>query len=425
MFSQSRALANTFAPFVAIFLTTVLAQAQLQPSETISYKEKVLYAFTGLSDGWLPSQTLLKDAKGNLYGSTAFGGSLGGKCNGGYIYNGCGVVFEVSAAGKFSVLHTFIYSDGANPTIAAQDASGNLYGTTVWGGNTSLCPDGGCGEIFKLTSTGEFTVLYSFTGGADGGNPNDLIIDDDGNFYGTANDGDSGVNEIFELTNSGSLQVLYVFGQYSGDALIPEGIVRDSSGNLYGTSFQGGAYGAGTVFKFDTAGNESLLYSFHGKSDGGLPLAPPVMDQAGNLYGTASQNGYQRGPCNPPDSTEGCGTVFKVDTAGAFSVLFAFNDFDGQYAGPLAIDASGTIYGTTAFGGNTCEPGGCGVAFKVNSKNKESVLYDFPGQAGGSWPGKLVEDSKGNQYGTAIFGGDLSCPYQSGTGCGLVFELTP
>ena len=219
--------------------------------------------------------------------------------------------------------------------------------------------------------------------------------------------------------------MLYVFGQYAGDSVIPEGIVRDSSGNLYGTSFQGGAYGAGTVFKLDTAANETVLYSFQGKSDGGLPLAPPVMDKAGNLYGTASQDGVEKRRSYPPDSTRGCGTVFKVDTAGVFSVLFPFDDVNGQYPGPLMVDASGTIYGTTASGGNTCNPFGCGVAFKVNSANKESVLYNFPGQSAGGWPGNLVEDSKKNLYGTTAGGGDLSCPYQSGTGCGLVFELTP
>jgi uncharacterized repeat protein (TIGR03803 family) len=408
---------------LAVCILSALTQAQAPPAKASSYKEKVLYAFTGESDGWLPSQTLLRDAQGNLYGSTTFGGNYQGFCNSHYIYGGCGVVFKVSSSGSFSVLHTFDYSHGANPAIGAQDANGNLYGTAFWGGNAAACQFGGCGLIFKLTPTGEFTVLYSFTGASDGANPYSLIMDDQGNLYGVTSRTNTGVDEIFELTNSGSLQVLYVFGQ-PPDADILEGITRDGAGNLYGTSFQGGTYGAGTVFKLDTTGNETVLYSFTGKSDGGLPLAPPVMDKAGNIYGTASQDGYEKGACHPPDSTLGCGTVFKIDTAGVFS-SFAFHYVNGDYAGPLSLGVDGAIYGTTAFGGDNCRSsGGCGVAFNVSSEGEESVLYNFPGQAGGSWPGQLIVDSAGNQYGTAVSGGDLSCPHQSGTGCGLVFELT-
>ncbi|MGA9472175.1 MAG: choice-of-anchor tandem repeat GloVer-containing protein [Terriglobales bacterium] len=419
MISKSRRL---LAAVLAVCILNTLTQAQLQPDKASSYKEKVLYAFTGESDGWLPSQVLVRDARGNLYGSTAFGGNYSGLCTS-EIYDGCGVVFKVSAAGTFSVLHTFDFNDGADPAIGAQDADGNLYGTAFWGGKRA-CQDGGCGLIFKLTPAGEFTVLYSFTGGSDGANPYSLIMDDQGDLYGTTSGTNTGVEEIFELTNSGSLEVLHVFGQ-SPDGNLPEGIIRDSAGNLYGTTAGGGTYGAGTVFKVDTTGNEAVLYSFKGKSDGGLPFAPPIMDNAGNLYGTASQDGDEKGACNPPDSTLGCGTVFKVDAAGVFSKLFAFHYVNGDYAGPLSLGTHGAIYGTTAFGGNGCSQGGCGVAFKVNSEGKESVLYNFQGQAGGSWPGKLVEDRKGNQYGTAVSGGDLSCPYQSGTGCGMVFELIP
>jgi uncharacterized repeat protein (TIGR03803 family) len=411
------------AATVVVCVITGLTQAQLQPNKGASYKEKVLYAFTGQSDGWQPSGSVVRNAKGNLYGTTAFGGSLSGLCDSGFLHGGCGVAFKVSAKRKFSLLHTFDFSDGANPTISVQDTSGNLYGTTEWGGN-SACQYGGCGVIFKLTPTGEFTLLYSFTGGSDGANPNaPLIMDDKGNFYGTTSGSNTDFQEVFKLTNSGSLEVLYVFSRSGHDGNIPNGVIRDSAGNLYGTTFEGGAYGAGAVFKLDTSGKETVLYSFKGKSDGGLPLAPLVMDKAGNLYGTASQYGYEKGNCDIPNSTEGCGTVFKVDTAGVFSVLFAFHNVDGEYPGPLMEDAHGTIYGTTAFGGN-CGQGGCGVVYKLTSHGKESVLYNFKGQSGGTWPGNLAEDSKGNLYGTTLDGGDLSCAHGSGAGCGLIFELT-
>jgi uncharacterized repeat protein (TIGR03803 family) len=249
-------------------------------------------------------------------------------------------------------------------------------------------------------------------------------MDDQGNFYGTTSASNTGFEEVFELTNSGDLKVLYVFSQPDHGS-IPNGVIRDSSGNLYGTTFEGGAYGYGTVFKLDTNSNETVLYSFKGTSDGGFPQAPPVMDKAGNLYGTAAQYGYEKGNCDIPNSTVGCGTVFKVNTAGVFSVLFAFDYVDGDYPGPLMENADGTIYGITWFGSNGLALGGYGVAFKVTPKGKELVLYNFMGGSRGALPLNLAEHSAGNLYGTTASGGDPSCPYQSSTGCGVVFELTP
>jgi len=403
------------AAVAAVCILAVLTQAQIQPNKAASYKEKVLHAFTGKSDGFLP-EVLLQDAKGDLYGSTAFGGSLVGQCGSGYFSNGCGVLFKISARGKFSVLHTFHFRDGAWPTTLIRDSNGNLYG--IGAGGNSACQDGGCGVIFKLTPGGGFTLLYSFTGGSDGRNPNTLIMDDQGNFYGTT---DATPTEVFELTNSGDLKVLYVFG----DGAFPNGVIRDSSGNLYGTSRDGGAYGYGTVFKLDTNSNETVLYSFKGESDGGNPAGGLVMDKTGNLFGTTLSYGYEKGACyQSPPYIPGCGTVFEVNTAGVFSVLFPFHFFDGDGGGRLKASADGTIYGTTYWGGGSCR-GGCGVAFKVTPNGKESVLYTFKGGSKGSLPGSIVGDSTGNLYGTTLWGGDLSCPYGAGVGCGLVFELTP
>jgi len=406
------------AAIAAVCILAVLTQAQTQTSKATSYKEKVLYAFTGGSDGWLPGP-IVQNANGNFYGTTAFGGNMSGKCGSAYVYDGCGVAFEVSAAGKFRVLHTFDFSDGANPIISAQDSDGNLYGTTVWGGNTA-CQDGGCGVIFKLTTAGDLTQLYSFTGGSDGANPNGVIRDSEGNFYGTTGGSNTGYGQAFELTASGTLKVLYSFTSLK-KGIIPNGVIRDSKGNLYGPTFQGGTYDAGTVFKLDTSGKETVLYSFKGKSDGDLPETSLIMDKEGNLYGTTSQGGYEKGNCDLPDSPVGCGTVFKIDTAGTFSVLVKFNSADGNDPGQLTEDAHGTIYGAARFGGTGC----CGVVYKLNASGKEVVLYNFKAQSGGRWPVQVVEDPKGNLYGTAIIGGDLSCPWNSGAGCGVVFELTP
>lgn len=225
--------------------------------------------------------------------------------------------------------------------------------------------------------------------------------------------------------------MLYTFTQ-NNDGVIPEGVIRDSKGNLYGTTFEGGDMscslpgggGCGVVYKLDTSGKEVVLYRFKGKSDGGLPTAPLFMDKAGNLYGTASLGGYEKGNCHLPNSPVGCGTVFKINTAGAFSALVDFDSADGNYPGPLA-ESYGNIYGTTSFGGNGCSSGGCGVVFTLTAGGKETILYNFKGQADGSRPEKVVADSRGNVYGTALDGGDLSCTPGQGAGCGVVFELTP
>jgi uncharacterized repeat protein (TIGR03803 family) len=423
-------LARLLAATAVACILTAFAHAQIQPSAAASYKEKVLHAFTGKSDGFLPTK-LMRDAKGNLYGTTAFGG-MTGQC--GNFQQGCGIVFELSVARKFSVLHTFSFSDGAVPGDLIRDAQGNLYGTTNWGGNTS-CQPSGCGVVFKLTSKGDFTVLYSFTGGSDGALPSGLILDAKGNLYGTALD-ITGSGEVFKLTSSGGLEVLHSFTQFSDGSIPYGGVIQDSQGNLYGTTFQGGdsscslggGGGCGVAYKLDTNGKETVLYTFKGKSDGGLPVTPLVLDKAGNLYGTASLGGYEKGNCDLPFSPKGCGTVFKINTAGAFSVLFAFNSTDGNDPGPLTEDTHGNIYGTTRFGGNSCSGSGsgCGLVYKLTAAGKESILYNFKGQSDGSEPETgVVEDSKGNLYGTTLSGGNLSCQQGQGGGCGTIFQLTP
>jgi uncharacterized repeat protein (TIGR03803 family) len=411
------------AAIAAVCILTVSTLAQTQPTTASTYKEKVLYAFTGGSDGYQPDGMIIRDAKGNLYGTTTFGGNMSGKCGSGYLDDGCGVVFEVNTAGKFSVLHAFNFSDGANARIALQDSNGDLYGTTTWGGN-SACQYGGCGVIFKLTTAGDLTVLYSFTGGSDGANPNSLIRGASGNFYGTTSGGSDNYGNVFELTSSGKFEVLYSFTQPNNGS-IPNGVIRDSKGNLYGTTFEGGLYEYGTVFKLDPAGKETVLHSFDGKSDGDSPLSALVMDKAGNLYGTASLGGYEKGNCDLPDSPVGCGTVFKVDAAEAFSTIFKFDSADGNYPGPLIEDAHGNLYGATGFGGNGCSQGGCGVVYKLAAGGKETILFAFRGKSDGNRPQAVIADSKGNLYGTTLNGGDLSCKPEKGVGCGLIFQLTP
>jgi uncharacterized repeat protein (TIGR03803 family) len=154
-----------------------------------SGNETVLYAFSGGADGGVPQADVIRDAAGNLYGTTGFGGNTSSSCLFGSA--GCGVVFKLDPSGNETVLYAFSGMDGASPTAGLiQDAAGNLYGTTPFGGNTSstTCIDaGGCGVVFKLDPSGKETVLYTFTGGADGFNPTaGLVRDAAGNLYGTA-----------------------------------------------------------------------------------------------------------------------------------------------------------------------------------------------------------------------------------------------
>jgi uncharacterized repeat protein (TIGR03803 family) len=433
---MKRAL-RLLAAILAVCILAVLTQAQIQPHSAPSYEEKVLHAFNGTSDGWVTT-SLIRDVKGNLYGANMWGGYLGDGCN--IFFTGCGTVFELTAAGKFKVLHTFSYLDGAVPFgNLIRDASGNLYGTTIDGGRSGDC-DSGCGVVFKLTPRGQFTTLHNFTNGSDGAYPlAGVVMDAAGNLYGAAQNGASGGGVVFELTPSGDFHVLHSFDKNDGFA--PNGLLLGADGNLYGTTNSGGdlscstggSGGCGVVYKLDKAGTETVLYRFKGTSDGLFPVSPLFMDKAGNLFGTAEAGGNKKGHCNLSDAPSGCGTVFKIDSAGKFSLLFTFDSADGAepFTGPLIQDSQGDLFGTTSAGGNgkctyTDGATGCGVVFKITSAGKESVLYNFKRQSDGGVPYTgVVEDSKGNLYGTTVYGGHLSCTPGSGEGCGVIFELKP
>jgi uncharacterized repeat protein (TIGR03803 family) len=292
----------------------------LRESDKYPPQESVLYNFTGKSDGGLPQAALIMDAAGNLYGTASQGGS-------GCAAPGCGTVFKIDPSNHESVLHSFTAgNDGGNPEAGLiMDAAGNLYGTTFGGGS------GGQGIVFKIDTSNHESVLYSFTGGSDGGGPvAGLIMDAAGNLYGTtAGGGSSGQGAVFKIDTSNHESVLYSFtgGSDGGGPLAV--LIRDAAGNLYGTTSQGGVgcapVGCGTIFKINPSNNETTIYSFTGGSDGSLPMAGLIMDEAGNLYGTAYQGGSL---CNAP----GCGTVFEfqMDDDSNYAVLNGNNTFNGN-----------------------------------------------------------------------------------------------
>jgi uncharacterized repeat protein (TIGR03803 family) len=323
------------------------------------------------------------------------------------------VVFKLDPLRKETVLYAFTDgADGAFPYAGlVRDAAGNLYGTAAFGGIFNSACQYGCGVVFKIDDTGQYSVLYSFTGGSDGAQPfAGLLLDSAGNLYGTASRGGPGYGVVFEIDTTAKYTVLYRFLDPTQGAT-PSLALRDGTGNFYGTTYEGGdlscfsGNGCGTVFKLDPVGNLTVLHTFTGEPDGAFPNDDGLFrDKAGNLYGT-TQNGGGSCPVREPP---GCGTVFKLDPAGNESVLYAFTGLHGDGRDPHAVvigDALGNLYGTTL------QP--LGTVFKLDSSGNETVLHRFSGGDGQSPTGRLLGDKKGHLYGTAL-GGD-----------GVVFEVIP
>jgi uncharacterized repeat protein (TIGR03803 family) len=324
----------------------------------------VLYQFKQVPDGVWPVN-VVRDSAGNLYGATYRGGST---C---FFQEGCGTVFKLDADGNETILHRFGRgTDGRFPNGVIRDAAGNLYGTTIAGGVPSLCGDFGlygCGTVFKVDASGKETILYRFRGGADGGIPGGgVILDSAGNLYGTTGTGGANTyGTVFRLDANGKFTVLHSFSVNEG-CFSAANLLRDIAGNLYGTTWSCGTFGDGTVFKVAPSGKTTVLHTFTGGSDGGFPGGPVVQDKAGNLYGSATFGGNLTAPlCSLPETTgPGCGVVFKIDTTGHYTVLHAFEGTDGQWVGGVILDAAGNLYGTAS--DNDIPTGGeYGTVFKI------------------------------------------------------------
>ena len=358
-------------------------------------RQTVLYSFTGGADGGNPYGGVVRDAAGNLYGTTVYGGAASS-----------GVVFKVDSSGHETVLYTFSGGDDGGYPYAGviRDSAGNLYGTTYAGGSAGY---GGYGVVFKLDAAGQFTVLHSFTGGADGGYPYAGVIRDSaGNLYGTTSlRGNAQWGVVYSLDPTGNETVLYSFTGGSDGASPYAGVIRDSAGNLYGTARSGGTGNMGVVYKVDTAGHETVLYSFTGGADGGYPYAGVIRDSSGNLYGTAQQGG-----------TRNLGVIYSVNTAGQETVLYTFTgaaDGAAPYAGVIR-DSAGNLYGTTLQGGI----GNVGAVYKLDPAGHETAPPNFPNAPGGTNPyAGVIRDSAGNLYGTTTGGGPANA--------GVVYKLSP
>ncbi len=379
-----------------IFSAGAIQHAQAQTFTTIHSFET-----WGSGDGVMPLAGLARDSAGNLYGTTAYGGNSGDCTNGA----GCGTVFKIDPSAHETVIYRFSPPDGTNPYAGfVFDSAGNLYGTTSDGG-----AEGG-GTVFKIDPSGYETVLDSFSP-SDGINPmGGVVFDSAGNLYGTTAHGGSGVDcyygsgdggcgTVFKLDPYGNYSVLHTFGSSPDDGKNPAaGLVIDPADNLYGTTYGGGSTGNGSVFKLDPSGNYSMLHSFAGGGYGWGPYASLLRDSAGNLYGT-TQAGGDATTC----LTFGCGTVFKIDPSGNETVLHSFDYHDGGGIGPVAgliMDPAGNLYGTTEWGGSDG-----GTVFKLDPYGSYSVLHTFTGSDGENPEAGLLMDPSGNLYGTTSHGG--------------------
>ena len=411
---------------VARALTIVLVLMVVASRTVEAQSLQVIHNFSNGADGRNPYAGVTADKAGNLYGTAINGGA------------GYGTVYQLKrkvSGWTLNPLFSFHGTDGADPEARVIfGANGTLYGTTYAGGGA------GFGTVFNLRPFPTAcqaalcpwmeTVLYDFTGSADGGGPGygDLLFDQAGNIYGTTYMGGLGNSNcdphqsqtcgvVYKLTPSNGSwteSVLYSFKGGSDGGNPYAGVTSDPAGNFYGTTYLGGLPNFGTAFQLTCGAGgctENVLHSFTNGGDGGSPIGRLILDQSGNLYGVGSDGG-----------TGGDGTIFELSPSGdswTFTVLYNFTSPEGAQCGPwagLSMDAGGNLYGTTYCDGvhghgNIFElsPSGGGWTYKD--------LYDFTGGSDGGSPiSSVLLHSNGKLYGTTSIGGTQ--------GFGVVWELT-
>lgn len=382
-----------FALIAAFLIITSLSQ------QAQSQTYKVIHSFA-VSDGASPYAGPTLDASGNVYGTTYLGGSTGN-----------GSVYKLSPRGSswaFRSLHSFTAGgDGSGPGFGSLAIRrGALFGTTEGGGYF--------GTAFEVWHAGAWkeAVVHSFGTGQDGAQPlNGVTFDATGNFYGTTSLGGAyGNGVVFEGKRSGKKWTESVIYSFT-DANPVAGVTFDTHGNLFGTTSFGGSSGDGVVFKLSRSGSgwkETVLYTFQGGNDGQHPVGGVILDQSGNIYGSTFQGGASGG-----------GTVYKLSHSGkgwTLTTLYSFSGGAGPY-NKLTFDAKGNLYGST----NGDGANGFGSVFKLTPGKGGwtfTDLYDFTDGSDGGLPyGSVAVDTHGNIFGTTAVGGSDNQ--------GVVFEITP
>jgi uncharacterized repeat protein (TIGR03803 family) len=381
-----------------------VATASLSHGQTFT----TLASFNGLNDGAGPAVSLAQGIDGNLHGTTKEGG-----------LRGSGTAFEVTPSGTLTEVHYFCgkaaCTDGGTSVGGlVQGLDTDLYGTASTGG---LCS--GCGTVFEITTGGTVITLHSFSGDVDGGGPRGGVIQaSNGNLYGTTSEGTGfGYGTIFEMTPSGTVTTLHAFQGTDGEYSVAE-LVQATDGNLYGTTEEGGANGYGTIFKITLAGTFTTLHSFDG-TDGFYPQAQLVQGSDGNFYGTTTYGGANN------ICSQGCGTVFRITSLGAFTTLHSFDSTDGQNPQAGLVQATdGNLYGATSVIplDPDCVTSNClGTIFKITTGGTFTTVHSFTGGLDGEFPvGGLMQATNGILYGTTYLGGASS---YCNNGCGTVYSL--
>lgn len=416
---------STQDPVWKMIFALVLVCASRAPSHAQTFK--VIHDFGVSSDGAAPFATVTGDISGNLYGVT-----WKGPFEHGCFFDGCGTVFKLSPNADGTWTEAILYeftggNDGFEPASpVAVDSTGNIYGVTQALGQEP-------GTVFEIvrSSDGSYMqrTLHTFDDTNGGLSPFEITLDRRGRLFGTTDFGgvfNRGV--VFRLDRISILtwseKVLRNFNDPWGAA---GKLLLDDEGNIYGTTNQGGASGKGTVIKL-TPGTDphrwtlTVLYTFTGSPDGALPSSGLTADGQGNFYGTTDQGG-----------SAGCGTVFELsptsDGGWHETILYSFqNGRDGCFPpSGVSFDSAGNLYGTMTSGG----PAGLGLVYKLthlpSGEWSKSVLHTFSG-ADGKYPysiGNVFVDANNNVYGTALLGGTGMTCSQPGQGCGVVWEITP
>jgi uncharacterized repeat protein (TIGR03803 family) len=377
---------------VAIWVVLSLAPLRASGASPASLSLQTLLGFG--SNPKNPDAGLVQATDGNFYGTTAFGGTNGEN----------GTIFRIGSTGGLTTLFSFGDTNGNQPQgQLIQATDGRLYGTTEFGGT-----NGDNGTVFRLSLSGQFTLLYSFKG-TNGSRPQGgLIQASDGQFYGTTAAGGVGSDSgtIFRINSNGVFTLLYTFPSNGRNGTSPLGsLFQHTDGNLYGTTSLGGASGDnGTVFRITLAGSFSSLASFNGGNGSG-PAAGLVRGSDGNFYGTTQFGG----------ATDN-GTFFRVTPSGALTSLASFAGTNGNFPlAPLLASSDGFLYGTTSGDKSVGGTNTFGTVFRVTLAGALTTLAVFNATNGASPAAGLIRGTDGNYYGTTFEGGPA--------GGGSVFRL--
>jgi uncharacterized repeat protein (TIGR03803 family) len=391
------------------------AQRAAAAAQAAASGYKQLYAFKGTPDGASPYSGFA--ASGNTLYATTLNGSTNycsQSCSN-YCYLGCGTIFSVDSSGNEHVIYDFRGNfssahDGSWPFAGLTPLNGQFFGVASSAGATAH------GAVYTVSTSGQEKIIYNFLGGTDAEAAEAPLVAYKNLLFGTSTIGGgsgcggNGCGTVYRSDTSGKESVLYSFkGGNDGYRIFAP--VTVLHGALYGAALQGGGTGCGgsgcgLIFKLGLKGKERVLYRFGGTSDGAFPNGLTVVN--GALYGTTEGGG-----------TRNSGTFFSITPAGTLMTLYNFQDIpDGNLPGASLIYYKGSFYGTTVGGGTA----GIGTVFKIGKTGSEKVLYSFQGGSDGSDPQGPVYAFKRQLYGTTTQGGGTGC---GGNGCGTIYRVKP